>query len=1070
MTSLAEDIVLARIAAALRTSAAELDLGGFSMSVLPKSIEQLTDLTSLDLSGNRLSVLPDWIGQLTGLRDLNVSGNQLSVLPDWIARLTGLRHLNVRGNRLSVLPDWIGQLTGLRDLNVSGNRLSVLPDWIGQLTGLRDLNVWGIELSVLPESLRRMTGLRHLNVSGNRLLVLPDWIGQLTGLRHLNVRGNRLSMLPESLGWLTDLTSLDVSGNRLSVLPDWIARLTDLRHLNVSGIELSVLPDWIGQLTDLQHLNVSGNELSVLPDWIGQLTDLQHLNVSGNDLSVLPESLGRLTGLRILNVDGNPLASPPPEVRAGGLRAVLAFLGALLDSGTVRRWESKLLIVGEAAVGKTSLYTQLTDGEYDPKEPQTHGVHVGRLPLDHPGEPGAVMQLAAWDFGGQLEYRATQRLYLTDRSLVVLVWNARRRWQDNSMEAWLQALAARVPYSPVIVVATHIDDESPASAPSIADIREHNDHVVALLRADAATGRGIDEIREEIRAQAAGLPLMGVKWPATWVAAARAVRELDGLAVTANRMREAMAGAGVAGPDEQRVLAAAMHDLGDIVHFADDWELGGKVVLRPAWLDARITQLLDSPQVAERNGVLTRADRAHTWKDLEDQDLAGALLRMMQRFDLAYMVGDDSSDDVALLVDRLALSRPPGTDQAWQDAGAVPGCTELGAVFRLKSRQAGIPTWFIARMHRYTTGLHWNRGVLLHDRDPDMPAYALVVDDGREQPTVSVLVRGRFPVRFLSELVQVFKGIVQLRYPDLIEAELVPCGCRGSGVEPCGHLFPMKQLLLEANDTDPDANHKVRCPVSEKKIDARPMLHGIQETGIAHALEHLREQVDQVGGKVDRVGAQGLAVLETVRVLAAARARAGEHCPSLFDVEDLGRTGALRRYTVRIRMWCEWPYGGDAALELPGGPHPLPGRAGVYELHTVPEWLKHYLPYLRILVAGLGAAAPVITPGLFAATKELTEQVTSAFETTDKVLDAFGDGRPGTNAAHRHLLAPGQPGHAHQAAELPADFRTLRHALLGLDSEQRWGGLNPATTTEDRNIIYVCDMHYRALQYPYTGR
>lgn len=52
----------------------------------------------------------------------------------------------------------------------------------------------------------------------------------------------------------------------------------------------------------------------------------------------------------------------------------------------------------------------------------------------------------------------------------------------------------------------------------------------------------------------------------------------------------------------------------------------------------------------------------------------------------------------------------------------------------------------------------------------------------------------------------------------------------------------------------------------------------------------------------------------------------------------------------------------------------------------------------------------------------------------------------------------------------PGFLGTLRQALLALDPDQRWGGLNPATTTEDRNIIYVCDMHYWALQYRYAGR
>jgi hypothetical protein len=55
----------------------------------------------------------------------------------------------------------------------------------------------------------------------------------------------------------------------------------------------------------------------------------------------------------LLGLSGNRrLSSPPQEVVAQGVEAVLAFLRALGESA-VERWRSKVLIVGEATVGKT---------------------------------------------------------------------------------------------------------------------------------------------------------------------------------------------------------------------------------------------------------------------------------------------------------------------------------------------------------------------------------------------------------------------------------------------------------------------------------------------------------------------------------------------------------------------------------------------------------------------------------------------------------------------------------------------------------------------------------------------
>ncbi|MDI5966837.1 COR domain-containing protein [Streptantibioticus silvisoli] len=821
-------------------------------------------------------------------------------------------------------------------------------------------------------------------------------------------------------------------------------------ELRLSHMGLTSLPDALGSLTNLTRLDLSMNGLTVLPDFLGDLTNLTSLGLSGNELTDLPDSLGQLARLDLLALAGNPWVGLPPEVRTQGARAVTAYLRERAASGSERLWRSKLLIVGEATVGKTSLFKRLTDGEYDRAEPQTHGVHVEDVELEHPDRPGVVMRLSAWDFGGQLEYRATQRFYLTERSLFVLVWNARARWRDGKLLAWLDSITARAPHAPVLVVATHADDASAATLPE--DLRTTYPGVVGIHEVDSRTGRGIDALREAIRTHAAALPLMGAEWPRAWARSADAVRALPGVRVGIGEANEVLAAAGVTRPDAQETVMRALHDLGDVVHFRDDRELASTVVLKPTWLDGRITAVLDSEPVARGRGLLGRDEAKRLWGEREP-DLIDLLPRMMERFDLAYRVGDpDSSGDVALIVERLADARPDDVEKEWARAGEPPESVEVGYAFRLRSRQAGIPSWFIARMHRYTTGLHWSRGVLLHDRDPEHPAWALVEDDDSDRPTVSIRVRGRFPVSFLSVLADGFKQIVQQRYAGLVTATLVSCTCRGRG-EPCGHHFSFDELMYEAHDRAPDATHQVRCQVSRQKLDARGLLAGLPDNGMTRSLRRVEEAVAE--GRADT-----LRVLDTVRLLTNSRTQAGVHCPSLFDVEAVRRSwyGGRR---VRVRLWCEWPYSGDSDLGLPGGPHRLPDGEGVYTFSQLPHGVRDFLPYLKFLIAGLGILAPVVTPGLFGATKEVTEQVLRGLETGDKLLDTLPDRWPGPD---------GRPGDAEplsRRAILPAHFRELRKALEELDPATHWGGLNEAIRPEDQSIVYLCPAHYEALRYPY---
>ncbi len=715
---------------------------------------------SLYLNYLDLGAVPEAVGSLINLARLDLNNNQLTALPEALGNLTNLSGLYLRRNRLTALPEALGNLTNLTELYLSDNQLTALPDWLGNLTNLT-----------------------RLDLNGNQLTTLPEALGNLTNLTRLDLRSNQLTSVPEALGNLTNLTELCLNDNQLNALPEALGSLRRLIRLDLNGNRLTALPETLGNLTNLTELNLNDNQLNALPETLGNLTNLTELNVNDNQLTALPKALGNLRHLILLYLNDNPLVSPPPEIVASGTTAVLAFLRDRATSATVRLWASKLLVVGEATVGKTSLAKQLTSGVYDPDEPQTHGATVYPLPLAHPTEPDTMMSLTLWDFGGQLEYRATQRFYLTDRSLFVLVWNARARWRDGKILAWLDVITARAPESPILVVATHGDEPSAAMLPD--DLPTRYPRVVGVYTVDAKSGRGIDEVREAIRQHSAALPLMGVSWPKSWVDAARAVREQDGYAATAKQAWDAMAREGVADPESRRAIARALHDLGEVVFFADDRELGQKLILRPQWLDERITAVLDSGAVAAERGVLTRAERDRLWDDLDDPDLSDRLVRMMERFDLAYRIGDEYSEDVALVVERLGDARPPRVNQLWDQALEQPGVREIGLVYKLKSRQAGIPTWFIARQHRYTTGLHWTHGVLFHDRDPQHPAYALLVDDEREQPTITLRVRGRYPVHFLSVLAESFEDIAERRYRALIEQRLVPCACQGTANPRC---------------------------------------------------------------------------------------------------------------------------------------------------------------------------------------------------------------------------------------------------------------------------------------------
>ncbi|GAA1008405.1 hypothetical protein Aple_070030 [Acrocarpospora pleiomorpha] len=1044
-----------RIEQAGREQSTDLDLSGLGIRYLPESVGNLTNLTKLDLRGNQVTVLPDWLGNLTNLITLNLNNNQLTVLPDWLGNLRELAILDLGGNQLTVLPESLGNLTNLTTLALHGNQLTVLPDWIGNLTSLLGLYLRGNQLTVLPDWLGGLTSLTALDLGDNQLTVLPESLGNLTNLSVVYLYSNQLTVLPDWLGNLTGLTTLAFFGNRLMVIPDWLGNLTELTTLYLSGMQLTALPDWLGNLTNLDILYLNGNQLTVLPDWLANLTNLVRLDLDHTQLTVLPDWLGALPKLTTLDINGNQLVSPPPEICAAGGGSALAFLRAL-QGGSAEQWLSKMLVVGEAAVGKTSVAKALCGLPYDPREPQTHGVHLDPLDLPHPShidQPGPGMRLNVWDFGGQLEYRATQRFYLTDRSLFVLVWNSRRGWRSGGqVEAWMQTIVNAAPNSPVLIVATHCA-ESVADLDE-ADLRRRYPCIAGIFRVDCGDGTGIDALREEVARQAAALPLMGQRWPTTWMAAAEKLTSQPGRWIGTQQADQIMDDCGVHDETERKVLRAALHDRGEILHFAHDPQLRETIVLQPAWVDGMITRVLDSQQIADRAGLLSRTHRAELWRDLADPGLAEMLTAMMERFDLAYRVDSPDHEDAALVVERLPAGAPERLPDEWDRILDVPGTSEVRLTYRLSSRQAGIPSWLIAREHRFTTGVAWARGVLLRHHDhaaratdgDGIRSMALLIDDDAAQPTIHLTVRGTAPYTFYSILDEAFTGILAERYPGLLVRRFIPCGCAELPAV-CGHEFDYAMVLRAL-----ERGAHLQCGESFTMVDPRTLLLGLRPLRLESALAGINDSLGQISDATSRIERSQLHVLDSVRDLLRHRGEQAAQCPSIFTITK------TRTLTYELRLFCEQP----------DGPHPLDDNAGVYELKRLPQWLRPYAPYLRFILSGIRRAVPLAGPvlsGMFGVV--LTEEDKSRLELSCKLLDNLTDLPEDDSFALHERRAIGRDGAGHPDAErVTANFTQLREALLELDPTAEWGGLRERELPENRGIVYLCHQHRQALRYP----
>ena len=697
----------------------QLDLSAMELSSFPKEIFALSYLTSLNISDNKLLALPKEIGNLVNLAKLDLSNNQLDSLPAEIGRLQNLKSLNLSGNQITSLPPEIGQLVSLEILIVS-HRLAHLPAQIGKLHHLT-----------------------HLDISGNRLISLPSEIGKLKQLTILNASDNQIVGFPAEIGGLEKLSSLDLANNKIAKLPDEIGKLSQLSFMSLSSNPISSLPNQLCKLSCLEELLLSGTEIHHLPDGFSQLAELQKLNLAFSLLSDLPKDILKLKNLKMLDLRNSRLKIPVEILEAvDNPEIIFKYLESVWGDNLRPLAETKLLVVGQGSVGKTSLVKRLTNGEFDPGENKTEGIAIAHWQV--PGEgpnpqsempsgyavenPKSEIRVNIWDFGGQEIMHATHQFFLTHRSLYLLVIDSRQTPEENRVEYWLKIIQSFGGESPVIIIGNKSDQHTLDI--DRAGLQKKYPNIAAILETSAATGAGIDELKRAIAKQVNNLPHVHDLIPETWF---NIKTRLEELAQQKNYIQvetylETCAAFNVSDESSQRTLVGFLHDLGVVLHFQDDPRLAALGILNPQWVSNGVYKILNAASIFHNKGVL-RLDMLDEILDQPDypRHLRLFIVDMMKRFELCF---DLEPDRRFLVPDLLPKEQPslPG----WQEDAP------LSFQYYYPVLPSSVMTRFIVRLNRaIDSGLVWRGGVLLKIDDN----LALVKADSDER-RLSILVNG----------------------------------------------------------------------------------------------------------------------------------------------------------------------------------------------------------------------------------------------------------------------------------------------------------------------------------------
>ena len=155
----------------------------------------------------------------------------------------------------------------------------------------------------------------------------------------------------------------------------------------------------------------------------------------------------------------------------------------------------KVCLLGDFAVGKTSLVRRFVYDLFDEKYISTIGVKVSRKTVAVPTEDGAVVELTMmlWDLAGSEDFSQIRGSYMRGAAGAILVCDLTRPQSLASLDGYLADLRQVSPQALVIVVANKSD--SPEQQLLLSQVQEGAARLGAkCFVTSARTGENVEDI------------------------------------------------------------------------------------------------------------------------------------------------------------------------------------------------------------------------------------------------------------------------------------------------------------------------------------------------------------------------------------------------------------------------------------------------------------------------------------------------------------------------------------------------------------------------------------------------
>ena len=402
------------------------------------------------------------------------------------------------------------------------------------------------------------------------------------------------------------------------------------------------------------------------------------------------------------------------------------------------------------------------------------------------------------------------QFFLTGSSLYALVTNERE--QNPNFQYWLNIIEMLGGKSPVLIVQNEIAGHS-EPIKNAAAIRERFANVVNPFQqvdlSKALTDGRFKNLKEAIIHHALQLPHIGKEYPTSYVRVREAL-EREALAgkhyITWKEYNDLCRAAKVDDIDVMQDIATTFTILGVCLHFKDDAVLKKFVFLNPKWIIDALFELLYHKIIIDQNGQFSENDLARIWSNELYADMDDKLIRIMENFELCYLIKDSRN--------YMVPQRLPAEQQSygWNE----PQATRVE--YEYKFMPKGIITRLTCRLHEKIDNYNvWNDAVIF--KQDKARAFAReVYAENKIAIEVSGEKRADLLNRILDEVDDIHR---KSNYANLQVEKKVPCNCRVCSNFSEKHFYNY-EVLLRRFDKNP--NKTVSCEISDEDIQIHNLL------------------------------------------------------------------------------------------------------------------------------------------------------------------------------------------------------------------------------------------------------